>query len=178
MAPIVQICAWCGRRKTDRSEGGPSRVSHGICAACALEFGGAPVDDLGLLSPEAFDALAWGTLQLDDQGVVRVYNRAEARLARRAVDDVLGRHFFREVAPCTAVREFEGRFQELVRRTRPGRAEFEFLFRFGYGPVRVRIAMSRDPERARTTVMVYPLDAPMPAEHAAVPSSHPPDLHA
>lgn len=178
MAPIVRICAWCGRRKTDRSEGGPTRVSHGICAACALEFGGEPVEDLGLLSTAEFDALAWGTLQLDDLGVVRVYNRAEARLARRAVDDVLGKHFFREVAPCTAVQEFEGRFQDLVDRTRPGRAEFEFLFRFGHGPVRVRIAMSRDPERARTTVMVYPLDSPMPVDSLSSRTEPVNDLHA
>ncbi len=180
MAPVVRICAWCGRRKTDRSEGGPTRVSHGICAACAREFGGEPVEDLGLLSAAEFDGLAWGTLQLDDDGVVRTYNRAEARLARRHAPDVLGRHFFREVAPCTAVQGFEGRFRDLVSRPRPGRAEFEFLFRFGYGPVRVRIAMARDPERGLTTVMVHPLDAPMPAERPSTSTQTPNgnDLHA
>lgn len=41
-----------------------------------------------------------GIVELTRGGVVRLYNRLEAALAGRAVDDVVARNFFVEVAPC------------------------------------------------------------------------------
>jgi photoactive yellow protein len=163
MDPVISICAWCGREKSVEAGGAgsvvPRRVSHGICPACAAEFGGAPVEDLSAMGAEEAEALPWGAFRLDDAGTVRVYNRVEGRLSRRDPDSVVGRDFFREVAPCTAVEGFRGRFVRLQALPREARDSFEFLFRFAHGPIRVRIVLVRDPLSASTTVLVHPLDS-------------------
>src|SRR5476651_231206 len=60
-----------------------------------------------------FDALPVGIVVLDRHGDVVVYNREEERLARRSRERVIGRRFFRDVAPCMNVKElgllFEGK---------------------------------------------------------------------
>ena len=61
-----------------------------------------------------FDALPVGVVLLDRAGRVVLYNRYEERLARRRRQDVVGRRFFEEVAPCTDVRELAGAFRERI----------------------------------------------------------------
>lgn len=134
-------------------------MTHGICQACAAAFGGSPVENLEWLSASDCEDLPWGVFRLDARGVVSLYNRAESTLARRDPAAVIGRDFFREVAPCTSVEGFRGRFLALAEATGEPRDVFEFLFRFQHGPVRVKVAMIRDRRTAMTTVLVQPLDA-------------------
>ena len=47
-----------------------------------------------------FDSLPLGVVVLDGKGEVVIFNREEARLARRSRDRVIGRSFFREIAPA------------------------------------------------------------------------------
>jgi photoactive yellow protein len=61
------------------------------------------------LTDAELDALPVGAILLDTEGRVLRYNRAEASLARLSPGEVIGRNFFSEVAPCTRVREFQGR---------------------------------------------------------------------
>jgi photoactive yellow protein len=63
------------------------------------------------LTEEEFDALPIGAIRLDHDGRVLQYNSREAKLARRDPREVIGRNFFTEVAPCTNVKEFAGRFR-------------------------------------------------------------------
>jgi PAS domain-containing protein len=55
---------------------------------------------LGRLTPEALDGLPYGLITLDALGRVVHYNDTESRLAGLAPGQVIGRHFFTEVAPC------------------------------------------------------------------------------
>jgi chemotaxis family two-component system sensor kinase Cph1 len=66
------------------------------------------------LGDDDFDQLPFGAIRLDEAGVVTRYNLTESRFAGRDPARVLGRNFFTEVAPCTNVREFAGRFHEGV----------------------------------------------------------------
>ena len=59
------------------------------------------------LSEDEVDALPFGLISVDHAGNIEQYNSYESRLARLPKDRVLGRNFFRDVAPCTAVQEFE-----------------------------------------------------------------------
>jgi photoactive yellow protein len=102
-------------------------------------------DDLSSLSAADIDALPFGFIALGHDGTVRRYNRYEADLSRRDPREVLGRNFFREVAPCTAVKDFEGRFVELVSGSGVDTATFDFEFKFGHGHQQVRIGMTRSP---------------------------------
>jgi photoactive yellow protein len=81
------------------------------------------------LDPARLDALPIGVIRVDRQGTILAYNATESRLAGLQPADVVGRNFFRDVAPCTNVREFAGRFQRGVERGSLYEA-FPYTFRF------------------------------------------------
>lgn len=58
------------------------------------------------------DALGFGVIEVDDDGVVVFYNRFESEFTGMAPEDVVGRSFFTDVAPCTHNPLFFGRFRE------------------------------------------------------------------
>ena len=100
------------------------------------------------LSPEELDRLPYGLITLDAQGRVIHYNDTESRLVGLPKERVIGRSFFTEVAPCTRVREFEGRFLELARDPVRIRVQsFDFIFRFARGEQHVSIVLT--PARTR-----------------------------
>lgn len=98
------------------------------------------IAEIGNLHVDQFDALPFGAIELDPTGRVLRYNATEASLARRDPADVVGRHFFDEIAPCTNVREFRGRFEEAAWR-RDLDVTFDYTFRFPHGWRQVRIRM-------------------------------------
>lgn len=108
-----------------------------------LDFGA-----VSRLSPDELDTLPYGLITLDAQGRVVHYNDTEARLVGLPRERVLGRSFFDEVAPCTRVREFKGRFEELARDPVGVRVQsFDFVFRFARAEQHVSIVMT--PARVR-----------------------------
>jgi photoactive yellow protein len=113
-------------------------------------------DDLSALSAAEIDSLPFGFIALAPDGTVRKYNRFEADLSRKDPQEVLGKNFFREVAPCTQVHEFEGRFRELVARgaDEAPTLTFDFEFRFRHGAQKVRIAFLRSPLESEVIVTV------------------------
>ncbi|MGD2116208.1 MAG: PAS domain-containing protein, partial [Acidobacteriota bacterium] len=105
-----------------------------------------PRDDLSGLSRAQIDSLPFGYIALAPDGTIRKYNRYEADLAGTDPEEVLGKSFFRDVAPCTQVQEFEGRFRrfasgELAEPT----LTFDFEFAFRRGTQAVRIGFVRSP---------------------------------
>ena len=93
----------------------------------------------GLTSVE-LDGLPFGAIQLDREGTILQFNEYEASLSNRRAPDTVGRNFFRDVAPCTNVREFYGRFVEGILR---GALEesFDYLFAFEPRPRNVRVTL-------------------------------------
>ncbi|HZI13886.1 MAG TPA: PAS domain-containing protein [Myxococcus sp.] len=92
------------------------------------------------LASADLDSLPFGMIQLDREGRILKFNQAEARMARINRDRQLGRSFFDEVAPCTKVREFYGRFQEGLSK-RNLYETFGFVFKFDHGWRNVAITM-------------------------------------
>jgi len=108
-----------------------------------LDFGA-----VARLSPSELDSLPYGLITLDADGRVLQYNDTESRLVGLPKHKVLGKSFFRDVAPCTRLRDFEGRFLELARD--PGRVRvqtFDFVFRFPRAEHHVTVIMT--PARTR-----------------------------
>lgn len=95
------------------------------------------------LDRAALDAYPDGVITLDRQGTVKRYNKAEAELARRNQGDTLGLNFFTDVAPCTAVHDFKGRFDAFAAKPGSGVERFDFKFRFAWGHQDVGITMIR-----------------------------------
>ncbi len=98
------------------------------------------------LTEEALDRLPVGVVRIDAEGTVLFYSRREAELTGRDPELALGRNFFRDIAPCTLVPEFYGRFRRGLLKGSLD-ATFEFVFDFGMHPARARIRM-HDAERS------------------------------
>jgi len=98
------------------------------------------IAELGLMGAEELDALPFGAIQLDAEGTILAYNKTEERISGRRREDVIGKNFFRDVAPCTRVQRFFGAFQAGVDR-RELNEVFDFTFRFPAGARDVRIRM-------------------------------------
>ena len=96
------------------------------------------------MSPEELDRLPYGMIQLDAGGRIMRYNAVESRLASLPQEQQIGKHFFTEVAPCTKVQAFYGRFREGVRHESLDTV-FHFHFAFKQNPrdVTVRLFYSR-----------------------------------
>ena len=77
-------------------------------------IGRAEIERIQGFGENELDRLPFGAIRLDREGKILSYNRTEAELAGRQKESVLGKSFFTEVAPCTNVREFAGRFREGV----------------------------------------------------------------
>ncbi|HEY1087902.1 MAG TPA: PAS domain-containing protein [Archangium sp.] len=92
------------------------------------------------LAPDELDALPFGMIQLDAQGKILKFNKTEAELAQLNRRRQLGRNFFEDVAPCTKVKEFHGRFLDGVARRRLYET-FGFVFKFAHGPRNVAITL-------------------------------------
>ncbi len=101
--------------------------------------------DLSRLTTAEIDALPFGYIGLAPDGTIRKYNRYEADLARIDPQSVLGRNFFRDLAPCTQVKEFEGRFRDFAAGLGESTLSFDFVFTFRHGAQKVRIGLVRSP---------------------------------
>lgn len=112
------------------------------------------VEYLFQLSPEQSDALPYGLIVLDPEGVVVGYNQAESRLSGLARQAVIGRNFFRDIAPCTRVQSFSGLYADMVKAREPHTAQFDFLFRFRHGDQRVFILLAYLPKLRRGLILV------------------------
>ena len=115
------------------------------------------VAELGSMTNADFDTLPFGAIQLDREGNVLLYNKAEEQLSGRKRVDVVGRNFFTDVAPCTRVRRFLGAFQVGIER-RELNEVFDFTFRFPEAAREVRIRMIySDAPRPGVWIFVTPL---------------------
>ncbi|MGY2048486.1 PAS domain-containing protein [Methylobacterium sp. JK268] len=63
------------------------------------------------LGPDGIDALPFGVIRLDRQGIVCLYNATERAQSGSGAHPRLGRHFFSEVAPCMDDDRFRGRIE-------------------------------------------------------------------
>lgn len=161
---LVTICAWCGRRSSpeepsfSESPSSPmddgTPVTHGICPICVRGFDMDPILDLHALTVEEYDRLPFGFIELDRAGLVRSYNAWEENLVGRTRDWTIGRHFFRDVAPCAAVKEFEGTFRAMVDRGKSGWARLDFEFPFESGTRKVRITLAYRPDLDSRLIIV------------------------
>ena len=119
--------------------------------------------ELDDLSPDEIDRLPFGVIQVDAGGRITLYNQAEARLSGRDPARVIGRDFFREVAPCTHVPAFHGRFLDGVR---DGALDTGFGFVFGFDePARVRVRMFPARASGRYWLVIHPLGTLAPSRH-------------
>jgi photoactive yellow protein len=106
------------------------------------------------MSASEVNALPQGIVRLDATGKILYYSQTQATFTGRTVADTIGKNFFTDVAPCTAVKNFQGRFLDFV--ARPGALieSFVFLFRFATSAERVNITFLRQADLADSVCIV------------------------
>ncbi|MCC5811015.1 MAG: photoactive yellow protein [Ectothiorhodospiraceae bacterium] len=88
------------------------------------------------------DQLAFGAIQLDGTGRILQYNAAEGDITGRDPKAVIGKNFFKDVAPCTNSKEFRGRFDEGVQ-SGDLNTMFEYVFDYEMKPTKVKVHMKK-----------------------------------
>ena len=108
---------------------------------------------------QTLDALPFGFITLDKSGTIRKFNRYEAELGRKDQREVIGQSFFKDVAPCTAVQDFKGRFDVFVTKRGYASESFDFTFKFAWGAQRVHITFIKKDDAGEVNVLVSRVDA-------------------
>lgn len=109
--------------------------------------------DLPEINFATLDLLPYGIIVVDGEGKVLYYNAREEEIARRSKEDVIGKNFFTEIAPCTQVAEFAGRFRETM--TEEGAvAHFNFHFPFADNPRDVEINLTSFENRGELLCLI------------------------
>ncbi len=104
------------------------------------------------------DALPFGLIGVDRTGAIEQYNAYESKLARLSKERVIGRNFFADVAPCTAVKEFQGRFDRFASEPGDGAESFDFVFAFSFGRQVVNITFLRSAKNRQIKILVNRYD--------------------
>jgi photoactive yellow protein len=144
-------CAWCGRVI---HTGSAVAGSYGICITCLGDAFSRPIKSVDALSDSAANLIPFGFIRMDAEGRIIAYNTQESALSGLTRMHVLGKNFFRTVAPCTCVDEFEGTLRTMMATGRPERTQIEFLFKFKRQSTMVRIAMTTDPSSGYATLLI------------------------
>lgn len=119
-------------------------------------FNAFDLEKIQQLHGEDLDAAPFGVIVVDRAGTILEYNAYERTMAGLGTRTVIGRNFFTDVAPCTAIREFQGRFGEFLTSDATSIEPFEFVFPFARGPQRVSVVFVRlanDQDRATICVI-------------------------
>ena len=107
------------------------------------------------MSEAEFHAFPLGIIRLDRSGKVIAYNRAQAEFAHRTAATTVGLNFWRDVAPCAAVKNFQGRFNDFIRTSGSRIEQFKFEFRFDWGIKQVTISMVRRAGADDVYIVIY-----------------------
>jgi photoactive yellow protein len=130
------------------SHGGPAMPSSDLAAL---------YKQIHTLSLNELDALPYGAIQLNKEGTIVKYNKFESTMAGVAKESAIGKNFFREVAPCTDVKAFHGRFKEGIARKKL-HEKFRYHFPFKDKPRNVLITLFYHAESDHVWVFVQPLE--------------------
>jgi photoactive yellow protein len=108
------------------------------------------------MTERELDLLPHGVIQLDAQGTVLKFNAYEERLAGMKKETVVGKNFFKQVAPCTDVKEFYGRFREGITL---GKLHCKFRYRFAFkqNPRDVTVTLFYSERNKTVWVFVQPI---------------------
>ena len=108
-----------------------------------VQFGNDDIENtLANMKDGDLNNLAFGAIQLDADGNILQYNAAEGDITGRDPKAVIGKNFFKDVAPCTDSKEFSGRFKEGVKNGDLN-SMFEYTFDYQMQPTKVKVHMKK-----------------------------------
>ncbi|MDE0882670.1 MAG: MerR family transcriptional regulator, partial [Myxococcota bacterium] len=128
-ASTVKRWADEGSLACERTAGGHRRFLASEVAAFRQHEADTSISHLATLSDDDLDALPYGAIGIDDDGVVTRYNQTEANFSNQSADQVIGQNFFTKIAPCTNNRLVFGAFREGIA---SGKLDVKIPYTFTY----------------------------------------------
>ena len=113
-----------------------------------------PLRCLSQLTEEGLDALDFGVIGFDAEGMVREYNRFEAQAAGLSPQRVLGNHLFSVVAPCMNNYLVAQRFEDAQRDGERLDVTIDYVLTLRMRPIRVQLRLLAEPHAAMRHVLV------------------------
>jgi photoactive yellow protein len=113
---------------------------------------------LSEISYDEFEAAPFGGIIVDHNGEIERYNHWESELSHLPPERVTGKNFFTHVAPCTAVRAFEGRFQDFIASNDIASEGFTYFFPFSHGDCDVYVSFVKLAKVDLTLIVVERVD--------------------
>ncbi len=110
----------------------------------------AAVDRLDQQTADQFD---FGVVEVDDRGIIKIYNQYESELAGVTKANAIDKNFFLEVAPCTNNGLFWGRFRKGIE-TESLSSSFNYTFTYKMRPTPVSAVLYRSPTSGRNFVFI------------------------
>ncbi len=107
------------------------------------EFGSEDLDNRLAEGPQYAEALPFGAILLDQMGNILRYNSAEGFISGRSPEDVIGKNFFNDVAPCAKGRELYGAFSKGVADGQINKL-LDYTFDYKMEKARVRIHLKSE----------------------------------
>lgn len=105
-------------------------------------------------SDAALDALAFGVIGFDAEGVVRRYNAWESRAAGLSLPRVIGHPLFTVVAPCMNNFMVAQRFEDAAAAGEPLDVNIDYVLTLRMRPVKVKLRLLAEPGRPMRYVLV------------------------
>ncbi|MEM6413387.1 MAG: photoactive yellow protein [Pseudomonadota bacterium] len=103
-----------------------------------IPFGSNDADNILQKEPQRAESLPFGAIRLDRNGNILQYNKAEGIISGRDPQDVMGKDFFNEIAPCARGKRFHGEFLKFYK-TGQVNTMFDYEFEYKMSAVKVRI---------------------------------------
>ncbi|MEM6548599.1 MAG: photoactive yellow protein [Pseudomonadota bacterium] len=110
-----------------------------------LPFGASDIDNILQREPNRVEALPFGAILVDKDGKIMKYNSAEGVIAGRKPEDVIGKNFFNDIAPCAKGKRFHGEFMKF-RRSGQVNTLFDYEFDYKAGRIKVKIHLKAQPD--------------------------------
>lgn len=108
-----------------------------------VQFGSDDIENkLARMGDSQLNDVAFGAIKLDGKGIILQYNAAEGDITGRDPSKVIGKNFFRDVAPCTNSAQFKGKFDEGVKNDNLN-TMFEYTFDYEMKPTKVKVHMKK-----------------------------------
>ena len=110
-----------------------------------IPFGSQDLDNILSREPQRAEYLPFGAVLLDRSGKIVKYNKAEGLIAGRSPEEMMGKDFFNEIAPCAKGKRFHGEFLKFHR---SGQINVMFDYKFAYkgANVGVKIHLKAQPD--------------------------------
>jgi photoactive yellow protein len=110
------------------------------------------------VSETELDSLPYGVIQLDPLGTVLRYNAFEAGLSGLKKQNVVGKNFFKQIALCTDLPQFHGRFRDGVAAGEL-HCTFRFHFAFKERPCDVTVTLFYNDRDKTVWMLVQPFES-------------------